>query len=376
MNVLNIHSYPFGLFSKNRSFNGGGEKVAYDTHEILKNHINIKTFSSEWDNLGNGYLPILPHQGLEYWKENSKSIKRLIISTIQKEKPDVIINHGSDKLLKLTNSLGIPSLFIDHRSNEIHKLYHESFFTKDAFQNYDIGGKIYTVSDFSRKIKEETIEKFWGNGFKYNGFINFQYMNTELQYEEVEKEKRIITIGRCDGTKSPHRIEKLSSKLKLPYTVITALPDVPKKDTQEYWDKYFDGKDILDNTLLNIDRKRTVDELKKSKIYYSTSSIESAGITAFESFSQGIPVILYAPKEIHASTMYMENRKGFAWEYYTGKNIEVVEEFVKRCLSYTTEHSVIAEECAKNNSEESTRNSLLAAIMSIKKVELESPLGI
>ena len=108
-------------------------------------------------------------------------------------------------------------------------------------------------------------------------------------------------------------------------------------------------------------------------MYYSTSPIESAGITAFESLSYGIPVLLHSPSGKHASTMYMPDGKGVAWEYFTTKNMDEVKFFIYKCMNYTYDERLsIQTELVNNNSKESVLNILSDIIKSIKAVPVSN----
>lgn len=374
MKVLNVHSSPFGIFSKTGSFMGGIEKVVLDTHNLLRSTFDIKSFCSVSDNLeGDEWIPILPSEGLEYWTKNKKQLYQDITQKIKSESPDVIINHGSEKILKLSNSLGIPSLFIDHRANQLHKLYHEGFFTNLAFKTQEIGGKVYAVSNYSKNCKELEIKKLWDSEFKFDGWINFQYVESVDSLIETPN-KKCVTIGRPEDNKSPHRIETFRKKFNIEYNLVTSIPDNPKKDTKKYFTERLESnQNIVDRMHLNISREKTLEILKQSSLYYSTSAIESAGITAFESFSYGVPVILHAPTGIHASTMYMPNGKGTAWEYYTTKNIDEIRAFIDKCINYTYDDRLsIQNELVKNNSKEVALNNLSDIIRSIHPVAVHN----
>jgi hypothetical protein len=335
--ILNIHSYPFGLVNKEGSPNGGGEKVHLDIHHLLEeNGIDIYSFCSESDPLhGDRWVKVLPSGGLDPWKKNKTQIYADITKAINKLKPDIIINNGSDKLLRLTNHLRIPSLFVDHRSNDIHKLYHADFFTNSAFKNRELGGKSVTVSLYSQLTKNNVIKKYWGDkGYELDGYLQFQYVTPELESYEVAKykTKNCITIGRPETNKNPHRIKKFAEKYKLDYRIITQLPDKPKPDTEKYFnEKIVANPGVLKRTHVNIGRKFTMTMLKNSMLYYSTSEIESAGITAFESLCLGVPLVLYSPLRYHASQMFAPDGEKYCWDY--DNKTANLEEYVEHCKS-------------------------------------------
>lgn len=328
MKILNLHTCPNGLFSKFKNPNGGLEKVVYDFH-ILMQEFGVDIISvcspSDWCVEVSGFIPINPNSSVE-WSNNWKPYCNALYTMIERERPDVIIVHGTNKLLKVFNGWNIPVLFIDHQGHgSINLLYHLDFYTKIVPENRSYGGKIFGVSDLSNILKEEEISKQKiDNNFKFDGFLKFQYITEELEkYSTHKHNSKAVTIGNPEGYKQPHKIDFLRKKGFVEnYTLITQKPENPKDKIVKYWDRYIaSSEEILSRTKCNISRTDTFDILNQSMVYASTSPFESAGITTFESFSMGVPAILWANKEKHASVMFAPEGRGWVWEYITSDSL-------------------------------------------------------
>jgi hypothetical protein len=339
MKILNLHTCPNGLFSKYKNPNGGLEKVVYDLHLLMREFgVDITSVCSPTDWCSNeaGFKPINPASD---WRSNWKQYCSSLYALIESDKPDVIIVHGTNKLLKVFNDWEMPVLFIDHQGHgSINLLYHLDFYTKIVPKNRSFGGKIFGVSDLSNILKEEEISKQKiDHNFKFDGYLKFQYITSELElYRVSEHDFKAVTIGNPEGYKQPHKIDYLRKKKYVSdYTLITQKPENPKNKIIKYWDKNIaSNEEILTRTKCNISRKDTFDILNTSMLYASTSPYESAGITTFEAFSMGVPAVLWANKERHASVMFAPEGRGWVWEYVTTDNLVDFIEYTKTANRY------------------------------------------
>jgi glycosyltransferase involved in cell wall biosynthesis len=332
MKILNLHTAPNGLFSKFGNPNGGLEKGLYDFHVLLVDFgVDVNTVCSpnDWCASEVGFLPINPKSD---WRVHWKHYCSCLHSLIKKEKPEVIIVHGTNKLLKVFNEWEIPVLFLDHQGHgSINWLYHFDFYTNVVPKNRSFGGKIYGVSELSNSLKEGEISKQKiDENFMFDGALKYLYITKEIESYSVSGHNfNAVTIGNPEGYKQPHKIDFLRKKgFVSDYSLITQKPEIPKAKINKYWEKYIESNlEISSRTKCNISRKETFDILNKSMIYASTSPYESAGLTTLEAFSMGVPAILWANKEQHASTMFAPDGKGWIWEYISSTNLN---EFVEQ----------------------------------------------
>lgn len=333
MRILNLHTCPNGLFSPEKNPRGGLEKVVFDLHVLLKRKgIDIISVCSptDWCKEVPGFYPINLF-GREDWRSKWKEYKSTLFAFIQDKQPDVIIVHGTNKLLRVFNEWEIPVIFIDHQGHgSINLLYHLDFYTKIVPENRKLGGIIVGVSEVSNRMKEEEIkvQKIQDN-FLFDDYFIFQYITDELKsYPVSPHNNKAITIGLSEGYKSPHRIDMLRRKKWInDYDLVTLRPENAKDKIKNYWEKNIQGKpDILARTRVNVLREQTMLMLNQAMVYASTSNFESAGITTFEAMSMGVPAILWDDKGRHASTMFAPEGKGWVWEFMSSENIE---DFVK-----------------------------------------------
>jgi hypothetical protein len=343
MKILNLHICKNGLMNGSLP-NGGMERAILDLHYLLKDHSEIKTVCSSNENLGEGFLPINFNNSTEWrsrinWSAYCATIKQEIADFV----PDLIILHGANRLLKVMNDWGIPVLFYDHQQSiSINKMYHESFYPDIVDKNRELGGLIYSVSKYSCKTKAKAIvDQKIMDSFEFDGWTQLQYVTEELQavqFNEIPSEKG-ITIGRSDADKNPQKIEVLRKKgLISDYYLLTMFPfEVRDKTVDFFNEKIKNNVEIFKRTHLDLNRKDTLELLAKSKVYVSTSPTESAGITAIEAFSLGIPVIFITTEEDHASTMFLPTGKGKFWIFFDGKNVDEVKNFLSECQNVRKE---------------------------------------
>lgn len=338
--ILNLHTCPVGLFSSLRNPNGGLEKVVYDLHVLLKKFgVDVLTVCSLPDYISKeeGFCPI-NIWGVENWRKGWGKYKERLLDLIYKFCPDVIVVHGTNKLLRVFNEWQIPVLFIDHQQYcSINLLYHKDFYENIVPKNRKFGGKIFDVSEVSKVFKEEQIKnQKIVNDFAFDGYLVFQYITKELEsYSVCENHNgKAITIGLPVNQKQPHKIDLLRKKgLVDDYDLVTMKPDDVRNKFKKYWDDHIaKNQQIIDRTHCNISRELTMRMLNESMLYASTSPTESAGITGFEAFCMGVPVLFWPDRGKHASIMFCPDGQDWAWQFYNddcGKFIDYVKNNVE-----------------------------------------------
>jgi glycosyltransferase involved in cell wall biosynthesis len=329
MKILNLHTCPNGLFSPEKNPRGGLEKVVFDLH-ILMQRQNVDIISvcspSDWCSSLPGFYPINLY-GSDTWRAKWKEYKTVLYEFILEHKPDVIIVHGTNKLLKVFNEWEIPVVFVDHQGHgSINLLYHLDFYTKVVPENRALGGIIVGVSEVSNTMKEQEIklQKIQDN-FLFDDYLVFQYITDELRgYPVSPHNQKAITIGLSESYKSPHKIDIFRRKKWVDdYDLITLRPDNAKDKIKNYWEKNIESKpEILSRTRVNVDRIKTMQMLNQAMVYASTCKFESAGITTFEALSMGVPAIIWDDDGRHSSTMFAPEGRGWAWEFISSNNIE------------------------------------------------------
>lgn len=338
MKVLNLHTCPNGLFTGSRP-NGGLEMVVLDLHSLLRSvSVDCRTICSMTDYCAGWmrHLPINPNTA-DDWKKEWAVWSAKILRMIEDEKPDVIMVHGSGKLLRMLNKHGHPVFYVDHQGYpSVNKLYHEDYYTNTYERNRDLGGVFYGVGVNGNEQKELKIrEQGISDTFKFDGAMIFQYVSDELLSRDYipEHNHKAITIGRAENDKAPHKIDQLRRKKVInDYTLITMLPGNKKKQV-EYWTKNIECRpEILQRTLVGLSRGETLDRLQQSMVYASTMSGEWTGISTFEAGCLGVPFIMWEPP--HGKESPADPRYKYRYEFWTYHNDENLAGFVQHAGDY------------------------------------------
>jgi hypothetical protein len=133
---------------------------------------------------------------------------------------------------------------------------------------------------------------------------------------------------------------------------------------------YYDTrlKDHSDVLKLNHSRSEMLSDLATSSLYISTVPHESAGITAFEALSSGVPVMLLTTSNSHASLMFANNSYGFM-RCMPRNNLD--KPWIDRMLNLSIEERQdIRDHVWSYNSGDSVVNSL------VKELELMQPITV
>ena len=130
-----------------------------------------------------------------------------------------------------------------------------------------------------------------------SGFINPSFCAGEKpEIQDVEYD--CITIGRCYKGKDPFKLHRYLKESNLNGFVITS------KTTYDD-DAYFERNKHWNNTIWNQPHDVVMNALGKSKTYFSTCNYETWGISALESLSHGIPIILNCDKKGEHASEYI-----------------------------------------------------------------------
>lgn len=363
MKILQLHTNKHGLVSESGYPKGGLEKVIVDVADTLHdfgidNFVN-DTPDSRYVDTCSDQNRVISHS-LDQ-KSYNRYFKKIILTWIESNKPDHIIVHGSNKLLRFLTENGIACLFVDHQMyTSINKLYHDDLFNAVVPQARSIGSLIYTVSAASKNDKEEKIngQGWYMNGtFEFDGWLKFQHSTNELmEYGVSPGNGRMITIGRAAGDKAPHHLIKYSAGT--PADIFIMYDPGDDKSLRYRDEKILKKKTPNIEVHENAKRSDILRALNNSSIYYSTSPGESAGITAFEALSMGVPVVLNEKQDRkHASRMFMPEGTPY---------IRSKDEDIPDLMNMTLEERIrCKEECARHNTPESFIDELIRVLKRI-----------
>ena len=301
MKVLQLIATKSGIRASSGSPNGGLESVILNLHEAFQN--------AGWDSHYSDSVGSNSDASIRYdlEKYNYEMYANTVRSWVEREKPDLVIAHGTNALLKYLTERGIRVLFVEHSmAISINLNSYGALFGYIAPNARTIGSKIITVSPITMTTKKKAIAEF-GVNFEFDGWCRFQFPTKELLSRPIEKsEGYCVTIARCEKKKSIERMLNHCIRNNFDWRLVTSLPN---QASEELFAKELAKYDST-KVSKNIPREKTLDILSRGAILGSSSPFESAGVTAFEGLMFGLPLLLNEPPShdnIHASRMFLPN---------------------------------------------------------------------
>ncbi len=166
------------------------------------------------------------------------------------------------------------------------------------------GHSIFLVSNWQYKRYLEMAKRNNETEISISGFINPSYCKVKQQILDIEYE--CGTIGRCDNAKRPFLLRDMLKDTRISNLIITNTIHKPTNKSSyaiksfEYYKKY---RHLTDPKVLwDLSHDAVIENISKCGSYFSTWNMETWGITALESLSCGVPLILNSYKDgTHAS---------------------------------------------------------------------------
>ena len=238
------------------------------------------------ENLGHDIIVV------EYTSEEAK--RRLVVprilEAVEKFSPDIIVANFATKTYtsNIADAIGIPIMWIFHSLGDT---VQSITFAKEFESFRSKGHSIYMVSEYQLDTwrgmaKRNNIS----DCLAVDGFIDSAFNVFDDSYSK-EKVFDVCTISRPTKGKDGYLMNRKYSKLKTdaPKTILVTSKPTKNQDSEYVEFSLNCGKFI--DVRENISRSETIDILKKSKVYVSTSFRETWGITTLEALSYGIPVL-------------------------------------------------------------------------------------
>tara|TARA_B100000085_G_scaffold284166_1_gene316536 strand:- start:1770 stop:2867 length:1098 start_codon:yes stop_codon:yes gene_type:complete len=297
MKILQVpYANKIPLFSKAGTIPGGLEKVIHNVHKLL---------------LSRGYdCHVIDAEG-SYWDapnvhkimtESPIETNKRIIDFIYNNDIDVIINHGRKSFQKNLNKESMKNLFIDHSGlDALMKLYDEECYTTTWENAKKLGTIFIGVSQTQIEARNQGIQKQMNSDFQYDDWCKFQFVEEELNLPVLDPEGYAFAVARADKVKELHLMEKFHH---FPYQCCTSPYHREEQEAHQKYMKRYEKFYAQDNVHWNLPRPQVIDKFRKANLLVSTWYAESAGITAFESLSYGVPVVLNEKKFDHASRFF------------------------------------------------------------------------
>ncbi len=253
---------------------GGIEKMQKDIWEIYKDIL----------------IPI------EITKEDrqNKKTKQIFLDAVAYHEPDIILIHDNDAYFTIPQiKMGIPTIWFFHGSLVKHIRFINLFQQIQDFHN--AGGHFYCVSENQLNFFNEFSQRIINKPLPpINGFIRPSYATTTILPAE-ETKYDVITIGRSNKYKDPFYIHRMLENTGLITAVSTGDNRNFLEDEVDYYNKNIHWQPPQ-YTFRNLRHEDNLIKLSESKVYISTQTNESFGITVLEALSCGVPCILLTDK--------------------------------------------------------------------------------
>ena len=227
---------------------------------------------------------------------SSHIIEKEIIS----KKADMLLLNELNHFYVNVIKYNIPTIFIVHegltrslsilRLSEVIKIAEKQnahiYFVSRNQYNY-LKNNIKRVSNYEMSV----------NSVK--GFVAPAFCDNFSFYEK--RDNNIITVGRNGPDKDPFYIHKKCSNIDYDSLVLTNVPTYKTPYNANYVKKntHWSGKQ---QTVYSLPHNQILDRIARSKVYVSTCTMESWGITALEALGSGVPLLIVTDNTgVHSS---------------------------------------------------------------------------
>ena len=227
--------------------------------------------------------------------KESRRTKQVIQDAINKHKPDMIW-FNNPWWGRMMLSFNIPLILVVHEPL-VRDIRFVDFgkILKELNEN---GTHIYFVSPNQYYYHVKLAKRINNTDFgSIKGYINSSYLPEDMPFVE-EHIWDVITVGSQDPMKSPFTVKKKLEKSKLVSAVITN-DAVYKSPTIN---KYIEDNKHWDYVIRGATHDKVIQNVASSRVFVSTCTHESWGITAMEALGCGVPVLVCTDKSgVHSS---------------------------------------------------------------------------
>ena len=218
--------------------------------------------------------------------KESRRTRRVIQDAINKHKPDMIW-FNNPWWGRMMLSFNIPLILVVHEPLVRDIRFVE--FGKILKELNDNGTHIYFVSPNQHEYHVKLAKRINDTDFgPIKGYINSSYLPENMPFVE-EHIWDAITVGSQDPMKSPFTVKKKLEKSKLVSAVMTN-DAVYKSPTIN---KYIEDNRHWDYVIRGAAHDKVLENVASSRVFVSTCTHESWGITAMEALGCGVPTILF-----------------------------------------------------------------------------------
>lgn len=300
---------------------------------------------------------VIPIQITKKDRENRKT-RYVIDSAIEKYAPDALINnniayplHNYEKYQKYN----VPLINIIHEPLDGDIRF--GFLGSQLQTLMKNGEHVYFVSEHQFNFHRKMYHRREGvNLQSIHGFIRSAYSPTIIPAKNLQYDA--VSIGRNSAEKDPFRLHRSTFGSNLRTLVITNDQQY-KSDRHNNYVKKNSFWHYPQQTFRNLPHEKVIRELKKGRVFLSTCSKESWGITVLEALSCGLPVILLTDSsEKHSSEVIPANRNHYHKLRKNCSSIELYDSIVLLGKISYEERCNIAEETQKKHSFENWKRQI------------------
>lgn len=252
------------------------------------------------------YIPgIIP---LEISEEDiaERRVKSLMLNALREHQPDLVIsNYPEANYSLLPLRQGIPTITIIHEYLMGDIRFHS--FVRYIQDIKKLGGKVYFVSELQKQFFDKKTNQILGHSLgDFSGYLNPAFcVGDEMPAKDIVY--HATTVGRFDSYKDPFwlhsKLDSTDTSSDIVSCVSTGKLTVLKNNefAQKYVEKHSDKWQYPRVTFFGLPHSESMSLIAQSGCFVSTMHFESFGITALEALARGIPLVLCAKDNVHAS---------------------------------------------------------------------------
>lgn len=251
------------------------------------------------------------------WTTTNDQNKQLIAhirEVAHDKKCDVIMSNNIKSVcFRSLRDIGIPMFHITHTNYGLLKANYL------LNQVYSYGHSIFGVSQSNIGYMQKMSKRIGEECVPFSGTISPAYCMYDLPVLEANND--VVTIGRSNSYKLPFIISK---KIKEKYNPVVITSLGVDHDSIDYYERNKHLPHFID-----LPHETVIEYLRNAAASVVTCTKETFGITALESLSLGVPVVIRTDKSgIHASSEIAADRSHFK-TVHDEPMVKCIDELVK-----------------------------------------------
>jgi len=329
--------------------------AAFETKESSESGINSKVVTGGIEkfsqNLYTSVPGIIP---VEITKEDRKNrrTRKIVEAAVTKHLPDIIFINNPWHY-NMVRRFNLPVICVFHEP-----LIRDVRFIEvgNIFRNMkEDGCHLYFVSEGQfeyHKALAKRIQDYDISIEDVSGFVDSSFCE-DMPYSFDDKEWDCSTVGRCEPDKHPFYVHKKLTKTDKK-SLVMSNEVVYNSDKLNKYATNNKGWECPQCTKWSLPHDEVLKHISKSKVFVSTWSKESWGITAMEALGCGVPVILLTDKNgVHCSESLAVDESHFIKLDRKSTTVDEFDKAVEKLSNYSPEkRQEIYDETNKKHSKE------------------------